>query len=259
MVKGTGRLVGVFAAVLGVGACGNVTSKTDGGGDGGLTAAQACATLAQAECSKRDSCSNGTSITRVYGEISVCLTRAALECTTRLAAPNTGASPQTVSRCAASYATLSCNDFFDDKVLADCMPAGPGANGQHCAFNGQCATAYCSGTANALCGTCAAQPAAGDSCAGSFCGPGQDLRGDYDNVRGRSDSEWVVRHERSVRQRAVLRRHLVDEQPGEMRGLARHRRRGMRRWHDAGVQRLAGACLRRRVRQQDMHVDQLRQ
>ena len=142
MVKGAGRLVGVFATVLSVGACGKVTStNTDGGGDGGLTADQACATLAQAECGKRDSCSNGTSITRVYGEMSVCLTRAALECTTRLAAPNTGASPQTVNKCAADYAALSCNDFFDDKLPADCAPSGPGTNGQPCAFNGQPATA----------------------------------------------------------------------------------------------------------------------
>jgi hypothetical protein len=175
MLNGTSRLVGVFAAVLAVGACGKVTSsKADAGGDGGLAANQACATLAQAECGKRDICSTGTSITRVYGEMSVCLTRAALECTTRLGAPNTGASPQAVSKCAADYAALSCNDFFDGKLPADCTPSGPGANGQPCAFNGQCATAYCGGDEDALCGTCEAQPAAGDSCAGSFCGPGQN-------------------------------------------------------------------------------------
>ena len=175
MLKGTGRLVGVFVAVLSLGACGEVTSKnTDGGGDGGLTADQACAMRAQAECGKRNTCSNGTSITRVYGEMSVCLARAALECRSRLAAPNTGASPETVSKCAADYATLSCNDFFNNELPADCTPSGPGTNGQPCAFNGQCATAYCGGTENALCGTCAAQPAAGDSCADSLCGPGQN-------------------------------------------------------------------------------------
>ena len=80
-MKGTGRLVGCFAAALGVAACGNVASNAHGGGDGGLTADQACAMLAQAECGKRDSCSKGTSITRVYGEMSVCLTRSALQCT----------------------------------------------------------------------------------------------------------------------------------------------------------------------------------
>jgi hypothetical protein len=174
MLNGRARVVGWFAAALGVGACGSVTSTAQGNVDGGLTADQSCATLAQAECGKRASCSNGTSITRVYGEMSVCLARAALQCTTRLAAPNTGATAQTVSRCAAAYPTLSCNDFFDGKLPADCTPSGPGANGQPCAFNGQCATAYCGGTANALCGSCAAQPAAGDSCANSLCGPGQN-------------------------------------------------------------------------------------
>ena len=53
MLKGTGRLVGWFAAALGVGACGSVASKAHGGVDGGLTADQACATLAQTECGKR--------------------------------------------------------------------------------------------------------------------------------------------------------------------------------------------------------------
>jgi hypothetical protein len=173
-LKDTGRLVGCFAAALGVAACGNVASNAHGGGDGGLTADQACAMLAQVECGKRDSCSKGTSIIRVYGEMSVCLTRSALQCTTRLAAPNTGATPQTVSKCAADYATLSCNDFFDGKLPKGCTPSGPGTTGQSCAFNGQCATAYCGGTANALCGTCAAQPAEGDSCTQSLCGPGQN-------------------------------------------------------------------------------------
>jgi hypothetical protein len=175
MLKGTGRVVAWFVAALGLGACGNVVSNA---ADGGLSAEQACTTLAQAECGKRDSCSNGTSITRVYGEMSVCLTRAALQCTTRLAAPNTGATSQSVRKCAADYATLSCNDFFDGKLPADCTPSGQGANGQPCAFNGQCATAYCGGTANALCGSCAAPPAAGDSCADSLCGPGQNCVAD---------------------------------------------------------------------------------
>lgn len=62
MLKRTGRLVGWFAAALGVGACGSVASNAHDGGDGGLTADQACATLAQAECAKRDSCSTGPSL-----------------------------------------------------------------------------------------------------------------------------------------------------------------------------------------------------
>src|SRR6516165_6486084 len=110
----------VIAAVLGAGGCGNVANGpdggADGGADGGLSAAEACAALAQAECGKRDSCSNGTSITRVYGEMSVCLTRVALQCTARLAAPNTGATSQAVSKCATDFATLSCNDYFDGKL-----------------------------------------------------------------------------------------------------------------------------------------------
>lgn len=175
MLNGPARVIAAFAAAaLGASACGQVTAAADGGGTGGPTADQACAQLAKAECGKRDGCSKGTSITRVYGEMSVCLTRTAQACANRLAAVNTADTPQSAVNCAAAYAKLSCNDFFDGKLPADCTPAGPAADGQPCAFNAQCASGYCGGTKNALCGTCAPQPAPGDSCATSRCGPGQN-------------------------------------------------------------------------------------
>jgi hypothetical protein len=69
-------------------------------------------------------------------------------------------------------------DTVVQRFLRRQTASGPYAGGAGCEraalFNGQCATAYCGGTANALCGTCAAQPAEGDLCARSLCGPGQN-------------------------------------------------------------------------------------
>jgi hypothetical protein len=138
-----------------------------------MTAAEACAALAQAECTKRMTCSNGNNITRVYGEMGVCVTRGTLSCTNALASPGNGNDPTVVAACTAAYATLACNDFFDGKLPAPCTPTGSVATGGACTFNGQCMTGYCGDTKNKLCGTCAAVPAAGDSCATGQCGHGQ--------------------------------------------------------------------------------------
>jgi hypothetical protein len=151
--------------------CGKVSPNVSA--DGGLTADQACTALAQAECDKRDSCSKGTNIIHAFGEKGVCLNRLKLQCTGALTAPGTGNSPANASACAAAFATLSCNDFFDSKLPAPCMPTGSLADGQPCVFNGQCTSGFCGGIRNALCGACAPAPQPGDSCASSACGHGQ--------------------------------------------------------------------------------------
>jgi hypothetical protein len=161
---------GLVACIV-AGGCGKVSP--DAVVDGGPTADQACMALAQAECDKRDSCSNGSNITHAFGEKGVCVTRLKLQCTEALAAPGTGNSPTNASACASAFATLSCNDFFDNKLPAACAPTGARADGQPCAFNGQCTSGFCGGIHNTLCGTCAPQPQPGDSCADSGCGHGQ--------------------------------------------------------------------------------------
>jgi hypothetical protein len=163
---GVGLVVWIVAS-----GCGKVSP--DAAVDGGPTADEACTALAQAECDKRDSCSNGSNITHAFGEKGVCVTRLKLQCTEALAAPGTGNDAANASACAAAFAMLSCNDFFDSKLPAPCTPAGARADGQPCGFNGQCTSGFCGGTRNALCGTCAPASEPGDSCAASLCGHGQ--------------------------------------------------------------------------------------
>jgi len=158
--------------------CGGSSGTPFGGADAGdapsgPTVAQSCADLAQAQCAKRMICSNGVSITRLYGSMDTCISRVTAQCTAGLAAPQSGNSASLAEQCVAAYPQLACADFLDGVLTDVCAPLGPRAAGQPCAFNGQCASGFCSGTKNATCGTCAPSPAVGDSCATSSCGHGQ--------------------------------------------------------------------------------------
>jgi len=116
---------------------------------------------------------DGVSILRNYDSLdqgaNACLARVKNDCTNRLKAPGNGNNPTLTEQCAAAYATLSCQDFFDNVPATGCAPVGPRANGQACAVAGQCATAFCSGNKTAVCGTCADPPSAGASCETSVC------------------------------------------------------------------------------------------
>jgi hypothetical protein len=163
-----------FAVAFTVVGCGKVSpSGGGGGGTGGTTIDQACTMLAQTECAKRDSCSNGTNIKRSFGDLGTCMARATLLCADALRAPGTGNSPTVIPQCISDYATLSCNDFFDGKLPDSCTPSGSVATGQPCGFNGQCQTAFCGNLKSSVCGTCAATPTVGSSCATSACDHGQ--------------------------------------------------------------------------------------
>ena len=164
--------------IIALAGCGSSSSKsTDGGPDAdassGPTIQQACSDVAQAECTKRMSCSGSDSITRAFGTMENCIAREVLSCTNGLAAPQTGNSPTLVEQCVAAFATYSCSDFFNNNPPAPCAATGPRATGAVCAFNGQCASGYCAGIKGASCGTCQAPPAPGTSCLASACGHGQ--------------------------------------------------------------------------------------
>jgi hypothetical protein len=105
----------------------------------------------------------------MYGDTQTCVSRETLSCTNALAAPHTGQSPAKIESCTADFPTFTCQDFFDNNPPGDCVAAGTLANGAACAFNGQCQTAYCQGTKNSACGTCAAPPQPGADCTGSTC------------------------------------------------------------------------------------------
>ncbi len=165
-----------------------VTIPLAGCGSSGASADSACTVLAQAQCSRRQTCGDtvaspggtvlypdGVYVLSNYGNMATCLTQQKLACMNGISAPGTGTSPAEVEKCAAEYATWSCIDLFDNGANppTDCALPGKLANGAACAFPGQCASRFCSGIKNASCGLCADQPVDGISCATSGCAPGQ--------------------------------------------------------------------------------------
>lgn len=159
-----------------------------GCGGSGTSADSACTVLAQAQCVRRLACADlastgssnttypdGIYILKNYGDMTTCLAQQKLACMNGVAAPGTGTSPDQVEKCAAEYPNWACVDLYDNGANppTDCALPGKLANGATCAFNGQCASRFCSGMKNAKCGVCADEPADGASCATSGCAPGQ--------------------------------------------------------------------------------------
>jgi len=163
----------IVAAVLLAGLCG-ACSGDSSKPFGKVSVAQACADRAQTSCAKRAACTGGDNISRVFGTMDACVGRTTLSCMQGLAARNQGNTPELVESCAQSTPALDCAVIFDDTPSGSCAPTGPLPNGSACVFAGQCASGYCGGTKNAVCGACADAPVAGASCLGSICGHGQD-------------------------------------------------------------------------------------
>jgi hypothetical protein len=132
-----------------------------------------CGAYAEAYCAKEQSCTNGVNVTRDWGDMSTCVARQTLSCQDGLAAPHTGQSAALIEQCTSALGSTSCDALLTGTLPATCNPTGPGATGAACTFNGQCATGFCSGVRYATCGTCAAPPDAGTSCATSNCAHGQ--------------------------------------------------------------------------------------
>lgn len=131
--------------------------------------------MVQARCERRDACSNGIANKERFGDLATCENRDKLACLAGLAATGTGATPTSVATCAAAIPGASCTSLLDNAPPAACTPApGSGANGAPCVFASQCQSGFCSIGANAACGTCAAAPKPGATCAAtSDCATGQ--------------------------------------------------------------------------------------
>lgn len=160
-------------------------------GGSGDSPDKACAVLAQAQCERRQACTDtalgsagspiypdGVFIMNTYGDMTTCLARQQLACLNNATAPGTGTSPAQLEKCASEFASWSCTDLFDNNANPppDCAPPGKLANGQTCAMAGQCASRFCSGTKNSSCGLCADEPLDGAPCDTSGCAPGQECR-----------------------------------------------------------------------------------
>jgi hypothetical protein len=139
---------------------------------------EACAAVAKAFCDERVACSGkinatGVGIIHLFGTMTECLARQALQCTAAFHAPGSGHSLATAQECVTALANYSCTDFFTGTAPTPCEPSGSHLNGAACAFNAQCKSGFCTGEKNAQCGLCAPEPMVGASCTSSDCGRGQ--------------------------------------------------------------------------------------
>jgi hypothetical protein len=169
------------ATTTGTGGSAGHSSTTDhaggAGGSGGTgpTLTEVCAAAATARCARLEACTGGVGITVRFGDAATCAARFALSCVASLSAADTGATPASVAACTAALPGESCTQYLDNDPVAACQSQpGPGAAGAVCAFNAQCASAFCLVEKGAACGACAASPAVGAPCAsGAECGPNQ--------------------------------------------------------------------------------------
>jgi hypothetical protein len=169
------------ATVFALLACSSSFSdQKDAPKDTGPTASKACADVANARCSLRSSCSSlpgastdGAMIVSAYGDLATCVEREAMLCMNALQAPQTGNTPAKIEGCVATFPSESCQSFFDNNPPDACVPSGPRATGNRCAFNAQCQSGYCETAAGSLCGACSDPPAAGSDCTVSACGHNQ--------------------------------------------------------------------------------------
>jgi hypothetical protein len=151
-----------------------------GDGGSGTSAAKACADVSKARCQRNDACTNSVANKVKFGDEATCETRDTSSCTIALSAAGTGTTPDFLVACAAAVTAQSCADYLTGKTITACQtPAGKGALGSACAYPAQCDSTYCAVPKGAACGTCAAVPKAGDSCAAEDgCGPGFDCTKD---------------------------------------------------------------------------------
>lgn len=134
-------------------------------GEAGLTTGQACTDVASARCKRIATCTPG-SLQYDYGSMAACLTNYQAACLTALAAPSTGATPESDEACAQAIPGWSCADYNNDQnVPSACVQrTGSLGNGTGCVASAQCQSGFCAFGLDALCGTCAPVPTAGADC-----------------------------------------------------------------------------------------------
>jgi hypothetical protein len=137
-----------------------------------LSRDQACSDFATARCGTLMTCS-AADLQKRWPDADTCEAREKLACMDALAAPQTANSPAAEKACADALPDSGCAAFLSGVMPPSACLAkkGPRATGAACGFAAQCSTGFCSVADDALCGTCAAPPMPGDSCASSGCGP----------------------------------------------------------------------------------------
>ena len=147
--------------ILVLGACGSNSPS-------GPTVLDACTQVAAARCTRLQTCSE-SDLERRNGDLASCEARDLLACQEALIVPDTGNTPTNVIACANALNAQPCADFLGKSPPAECATQmGPGSGA--CGFSAECETAFCAVPNNSECGTCAAPPVVGTSCADQGCG-----------------------------------------------------------------------------------------
>jgi len=162
--------------VMCVAAC---TSKSSAAPDAGVDTAidasdvsadDACTQVSQARCEKLSTCSPAL-FARRWASTTQCEAREKLTCLGALAATDTGNTPAATVTCATAITAATCDAILGPDEPAVCFPKMGTIAAGACEFSAQCTTGYCATGATSVCATCAAPPAAGDSCVTEACGP----------------------------------------------------------------------------------------
>ncbi len=126
---------------------------------------QACTDLATAVCSKVSDCAPFV-LTQGYGNVATCTSRTISTCESALALKDTADTPDFAEKCSKAYATLSCDNAFENNPATDCKRTESGklATGAVCGTAGQCATNVCQVDPQTGCGTCIAAATSGGAC-----------------------------------------------------------------------------------------------
>lgn len=159
------RLSFVLGLLVVVGCSSSEDSTTPG-----VSADKACADLAALYCEKASGCAP-LFIQLEYGDVATCTSRFKTSCMTGLAAPSTASTPNDIAACVTAAKSMTCGMLFDNNAPKECQPKSGGLdNGKACTTASQCKSAYCQLDENtAVCGVCAAKPAAGGSCKTGSC------------------------------------------------------------------------------------------
>jgi len=136
-----------------------------------VTADQACTALAQDTCNKLNTCS-AADLQRRWPDLATCESREKLACTQALTAPKTANNPTHEDACASDLGSETGDAYLSGVTPPPgcVVPKGPGADGSTCSYPAQCSSGFCAIPTGSFCGTCAAAPVAGASCATQGCG-----------------------------------------------------------------------------------------
>jgi len=148
----------IVAAAVGVTACSGAAGSS-------VSTTQACSDLANNICNKLNSCAPFL-VSYLYGSVSTCTTRAAINCPDTVSANGSGATASNVEACAQAYSSASCSDLENNVQPSACDIAGTLTAGAVCGADQQCVgpNGYCNIGAGSVCGACGTKSAAGGNC-----------------------------------------------------------------------------------------------